>query len=149
MENYFGKNIRYLRHEKEMSQEELATMLGYKSDVTVQHWESGRSEPPVKVVQKLCDIFDTDIETLYYHDMQKEFIDTTINNAMIKLIDANVKPKYGKPIHSFAPETIKVIEMMQNSNKDIRTTILNLVEQIVSLGQKGGADAKSEKTPIG
>lgn len=35
--NYFGKNIRYLRKLTNMTQEELADKLGYKSFTTIQN----------------------------------------------------------------------------------------------------------------
>ena len=54
-------NIRYLRKKNEMSQEELASRLGYKSYTTIQKWESGMSEPPVKSVEKMAQIFDVNM----------------------------------------------------------------------------------------
>lgn len=57
-------NIRYLRRKKEMSQDDLAKLLGYKSFTTIQKWESGVAEPPFGKVQKLAEIFGIDINTL-------------------------------------------------------------------------------------
>jgi len=54
-------NIRYLRKKHEMSQEELASELGYKSYTTIQKWESGMSEPPVKSVEKMAKLFDVNM----------------------------------------------------------------------------------------
>ena len=39
----FSSNLRYLRKERGMSQDELADKLGYKSFTTIQKWESGVS----------------------------------------------------------------------------------------------------------
>lgn len=44
-----------------MSQEELASKLGYKSYTTIQKWESGMSEPPVKSVEKMAKLFDVNM----------------------------------------------------------------------------------------
>ena len=57
-------NIRYLRRKKEMSQDDLAKLLGYKSFTTIQKWESGVAEPPFGKVQKLAEIFGVDINAL-------------------------------------------------------------------------------------
>ena len=37
----FKENLRYLRKTNNMSQDELAEKLGYKSFTTVQKWEDG------------------------------------------------------------------------------------------------------------
>ena len=57
-----GYNIRKIRREKNMSQEELADKLGYKSYTTIQKWESGVSDPPFKVLKELSRIFNVDID---------------------------------------------------------------------------------------
>ena len=43
MNVYIGENIKFLRSKSEMSQEELADKLGYKSYTTITKWESGVS----------------------------------------------------------------------------------------------------------
>ena len=65
-----SKNIRYLRRKREMSQEQLADLLGYKSYTTIQKWESGVSEPPIKVVQQIAEIFHVDINDLTTKDLE-------------------------------------------------------------------------------
>ena len=59
-----SKNIRYLRKRKEMSQEDLANYLGYKSYTTIQKWEMGTSEPPIKQVKKMADLFGVGIDDI-------------------------------------------------------------------------------------
>lgn len=59
-----AENIRFLRKKKNMSQEELASLLGYKSYTTIQKWESGASEPPLKSLRKMSEIFDTDMDAM-------------------------------------------------------------------------------------
>lgn len=39
-------------------------MLGYKSFTTIQKWESGVSEPPLKALKKLSEIFNIDMNDL-------------------------------------------------------------------------------------
>lgn len=70
--NHFGNNIRYLRKLKNMSQDELAEKLGYKSFTTIQKWESGKSEPNLKKLNELSNIFDVDIDKLATTDLSIE-----------------------------------------------------------------------------
>ncbi len=65
-----AKNIRYLRLKNEMSQEELAKRLGKKSYTTIQKWESGVSEPSVKITTQIADIFGIGIDELTGKDLQ-------------------------------------------------------------------------------
>ena len=53
-----GDRVKLLREQKGMTQEELATQLGYKSKSSVTHIERGRDIPRSMVV-KLADILDT------------------------------------------------------------------------------------------
>lgn len=65
-----AKNIRFLRKQREWSQDDLADKLGYKSYTTIQKWESGVSEPPLKIVHALARIFDVDINDLTNIDLE-------------------------------------------------------------------------------
>ena len=59
-----GENIRFLRTKKGYSQDDIANMLGYKSFTTKKKWESGVSEPPLKALKKLSEIFNIDMNDL-------------------------------------------------------------------------------------
>lgn len=67
--NFFGSNIRYLRKQRNMTQDELADILGYKSFTTIQKWESGLSEPNLKILKQIADIFKVDIDKLAKVDL--------------------------------------------------------------------------------
>ena len=66
-----SRNIRYLRKKKEMSQDTLAEYLGYKSYTTIQKWETGVSEPPIKQLRKMAELFQVDIDDMAKIDMEK------------------------------------------------------------------------------
>lgn len=72
MKNHFGSNIRYLRKIKNMSQDELADKLGYKSFTTIQKWESGKSVPNLKKLNEISKIFNVDIDKLATTDLSVE-----------------------------------------------------------------------------
>lgn len=65
-----SRNIRYLRRKQGWGQEDLAEKLGYKSYTTIQKWESGVSEPPLKVVHQLAALFQIDINDLTNLDLE-------------------------------------------------------------------------------
>lgn len=62
-------NIRRLRKDKGWSQDKLAEKLGYKSFTTIQKWESEKSEPPLKKLKELADLFNIDIDQLAGTDL--------------------------------------------------------------------------------
>lgn len=64
-----GENIRYLRLKNHISQDELAEKLGYKSYTTIQKWESGVSEPPIKKLKDISLLFGVDMDTIMNDDI--------------------------------------------------------------------------------
>lgn len=76
-------NIRYLRKKQGWGQDILAEKLGYKSYTTIQKWESGVSDPPLKVVHELAALFNVDINDLTGSDLEAGSsinIKTLVNN---------------------------------------------------------------------
>ena len=68
---YLSENIRYLRTKKGLSQEFIAEKLGYKSFTTIQKWESGVSEPPVKKLKELSILLGADMDDMNNIDLSK------------------------------------------------------------------------------
>lgn len=79
-----GENIRFLRTKKGYSQDDIANMLGYKSFTTIQKWESGVSEPPLKALKKLSEIFNVDMNDLATKNLS---IDTNNEDSIYYLDD--------------------------------------------------------------
>lgn len=71
---YIGKNIRYLRNKRNYSQEDLAKALGYKSYTTITKWESGVSEPTLKMTNQIADFFKISVNDLCYKDLELDTI---------------------------------------------------------------------------
>lgn len=67
-----GDNIRYLRSKRGFSQDYIAEQLGYKSYTTIQKWESGVSEPPVKKLKELSLLLNADMDDMTTKDLQAE-----------------------------------------------------------------------------
>lgn len=76
---YLGNNIRYLRKAHGMSQEQLSEALGYKSYTTIQKWESGVSEPPLKIAHAIAALYHVDIDDLTKRDLSSPFTSATVD----------------------------------------------------------------------
>lgn len=80
----FSSNIRFLRKQRNLSQEELAEMVGYKSFTTIQKWETGDSEPNMGVLRQLADIFHISISELVETDIEKRALGRPLpSNIMV------------------------------------------------------------------
>ena len=60
----FGENLRALRKNKKMTQNELAEILGYRSFTTVQKWEKNNAKPPQLIMSKIAHLFSVSLEEL-------------------------------------------------------------------------------------
>lgn len=60
-----GKNIRILRKQKNMSQDELAEKL-YVSRQTVSNYETGKTQPDIDSIVRIAEIMETDASFLIY-----------------------------------------------------------------------------------
>jgi Predicted transcriptional regulators len=65
MENVIGERIKELRIKKNMTQQDLADMLGNITATGVSYWENGKAKPDASVIIKLSNFFDVTIDYLY------------------------------------------------------------------------------------
>lgn len=54
---YIYPRVRDLREDADLSQAQVAAMLG-KQTTTYRRWESGETEIPVHIIKELCKIYD-------------------------------------------------------------------------------------------
>lgn len=80
-----GDNIRFLRIQRGYSQDYVAEKLGYKSYTTVQKWESGVSEPPIKKLKELSILLKADMNDLANTDMTSSSISTSRKLPAVKI----------------------------------------------------------------
>lgn len=59
----FGENLRILRLDKKLGQNELAKALGL-SNASISYWENGKQEPSASALFKLAQFFDVSIDFL-------------------------------------------------------------------------------------
>lgn len=67
--SYIGKNIRYLRKKKKISQFDLGKKLD-KSESTIQMWETNYRSPTMESVKRISELFNIDINDLVNKDLQ-------------------------------------------------------------------------------
>lgn len=59
-----SENIRKFRIEKGMKQAKLGELLG-KAPSVIANWEAGTNRPDINSIEKMCDIFQIDANTLF------------------------------------------------------------------------------------
>lgn len=69
MQNYFSTNIRFIREQRGLTQEQLANIIG-KDYSTIGKWENGTRSPIMEDVLKIADILDIPIEELLTKDLR-------------------------------------------------------------------------------
>lgn len=63
----FGDNIKRLRKNKGLKQQEIAELLGVKRN-TYSDWENGKTEPSFESLVKLVDLFEVSLDWLFGRD---------------------------------------------------------------------------------
>lgn len=81
-------NIRRFRRLRDLSQEDIAKKLGYKSFTTIQKWETGMAEPPVGKLYELADILRVNIMELLGEETDNNITDMPISTY--KFVPASV-----------------------------------------------------------
>lgn len=69
MQNYFSTNIKFIREQKGLTQENLANMIG-KDYSTVGKWENGTRSPIMEDVLRIADILNIPVENLLTKDLR-------------------------------------------------------------------------------
>ena len=65
--NFFGKTLKSLRLEKQISQRKLGEDLGVVNQ-TISFWESGSREPDLDMLLKISKYFDVSVDYLINKD---------------------------------------------------------------------------------
>ena len=70
MNNKFADNLKKIRKEHNLSQEDLAESLGV-SRQAISKWESGVAYPEMDKIISLCDKFNLNIDDLLHRDVKE------------------------------------------------------------------------------
>ena len=75
-----GKNIRNLRKESGMTQDELAEELNVTRQA-LSNWERGKTEPDIETLTKIAEILDVSVEELIYGEEREEEHKTVVRQV--------------------------------------------------------------------
>jgi len=67
--NNVGKNIKRLREDARMTQEEMAEKLNVTRQA-ISNWETGKTQPDIDTLHKIAALFETDINEVIYGSKQ-------------------------------------------------------------------------------
>lgn len=67
--SYLASNLRFLRKQKGITQNDLADQLDVQRTM-ISAYEDGRSEPKLATLQKICDLLEVGMEELIEHDIE-------------------------------------------------------------------------------
>ena len=79
-----SENIKVLRKNKGLTQEELAVRLNVVRQ-TVSKWEKGLSVPDAETIQKMADILETDVTQLLGNEIQMEKTDNDVAGQLARI----------------------------------------------------------------
>lgn len=65
-------NIQFLRTKQEMTQEEMANLLGFKDNNSIFLLEKGRMQLSIENMEKICDFFGVTLDQFVKRDLSKE-----------------------------------------------------------------------------
>ena len=119
MNNQFSENLKRIRKEHNLSQEQLADELGV-SRQAISKWESAAAYPEMDKIIALCNKFDLNIDDLLHKDIKE-----------IKGEEES-KRKLNKSIEDFLKFITDTINLF--SNMSFKSKIKCLLEQIIIIG---------------
>ena len=147
MNNNFKENLRKIRKENNLSQEQLADELGV-SRQAISKWESGSAYPEMDKIIALCDKFDLNIDDLLHKDIKEvrgeeeskkklnnlindflEFITNTINMFSKMDLKSKIKCLFEQCIIAFILFTVSLI--IYNVLSSLFSSILILLPNII------------------
>ncbi len=79
MQNYFSTNIKFIREQKGLTQEQMANLFN-KDYSTVGKWESGIRSPIMEDALKISEILHVPIEDLFGRDLRDKNNDKKVVN---------------------------------------------------------------------
>ena len=90
MNNNFSGNLKEIRKENKLSQEQLAEQIGV-SRQAISKWESGGAYPEMDKILLLCDKFDLNIDDLLHRDVKEIKSEEYTKNKILKLFEDFLK----------------------------------------------------------
>ena len=74
----FGKRLKKLREEKELTQEQLGKLVNL-SQQTIGHYEVNRAKPDLETIQRLAEVFNVTTDYLLGHNTPEQKIKNALS----------------------------------------------------------------------
>ncbi len=81
-----GKFLKELRHDKNMTQEQLANIFNVSSR-TISRWENGTNLPDISLLVGIADFYDVDVREIIEGERKSEFMNEEIKDVAEKMAD--------------------------------------------------------------
>ena len=125
MKNFIGLNINYLCDTHKMKKTEFGELFDLKQ-TTVHTYTSGRSNPPIDVIQKICEHFDITLDAFINVDMMKEKYSTP----------PKITSKIEEPTARYSDDKQMVIDAQKETITTLREHISLLKDKVEMLETK-------------
>ena len=113
MELKLSENIRTLRKEHGMTQEQLANALGVTVGA-VYKWEAGLSIPEVRLLMEMADLFDSSVDSLLGYEQQSG----NVNGRIKRIRDLMTQKKFDEAV----TESEKALQKYPNNFRLVYTS---------------------------
>ena len=87
-----GRFLKELRHEKQMTQEQLAQVF-HVSSRTISRWETGTNLPDISLLVEIADFYDVDVREIIEGERKHEIMDKEVREVAAKMADYANKEK--------------------------------------------------------
>lgn len=118
-----AKNIRYLRKQKNWSQDYISEKMDYKSYTTIQKWEMGIAEPPIKKLKELANLFGVDMDDLANKDFE--------NQMLIEVVNPNTQEQNDGILKYLNTKNKDYIEKYHKLNEKNQENINNQIDYLL------------------
>ena len=81
-----GRFLKELRHEKEMTQEQLAQVFNVSSR-TISRWENGTNLPDISLLVEIADFYDVDVREIIEGERKSVMMDKEVRDVATKMAD--------------------------------------------------------------
>lgn len=85
MNNYFAYNLRYLRKQYHLTQDELGRIVG-KTKSAISRWELETREPSKKDIEGFCNYFGLEPQDLVYRPLDEQVKNVVLDEQEKELI---------------------------------------------------------------
>lgn len=148
-----AENIRTLRKQKGLTQEQLAEVFGVTTGA-VHKWETGMSYPEISLLVEMADFFDTSVDFLLGYNIKDSRLETSLQRivAMLKTTDPAIMDEVESVLRKY-PNSFKAVYVCamachtigaERHDKDLLHQALNLFERSLVLISQNSDPAISD-----